>query len=97
MRKMLHKISSDLEKTERGNKAAAQRVRTETIKFAKMAKAFRKESVAAERKGLFKKSPKKKAAKKTKKKATKRKTAKRSVTKRKKTTRRKATKKRRRR
>jgi dipeptidase len=67
MRKMLSELSDDLEKAEHGNKAAAQRVRTNTIKFAKVAKTFRKESVAAEKKGTFKKSVKKstKTAKKT--------------------------------
>lgn len=70
---LLNEISHDLEKSARGNKAAAQRVRTNTIKFAKVAKEYRKESIAEGRKGggkttsKRKKTTKKKAA--TKKKA----------------------------
>jgi len=66
LHKYLACISKDLNKAERGNKAAAQRVRTCSIKFEKAAKKYRKESVAAQKKGLFKKSkakPKRKAAK----------------------------------
>lgn len=69
MKKLLLEISHDLEKAQRGNRAAAQRVRTNTIKFAKTAKQYRKESIAEGRKG--KKTTKrtsgkkKKAAKKT--------------------------------
>lgn len=71
-------LQKDLEKVDRGNKAASQRVRTGTIKLAKIAKTYRKESVAAEKSGSFKKRPKdvkpkkKKAAKKVTKKAKKR-------------------------
>lgn len=66
MKKMLETLMKDLAKVEKANKAAAQRVRTGSIKFAKHAKTFRKESVAAEKKGLFKKPKKtKKPAKKT--------------------------------
>lgn len=57
MYKLLDKIKLNLNKTERGNKTAAQRTRTLTIQFAKCSKTFRKESVAAEKKGLFKKPP----------------------------------------
>lgn len=64
MKKLLHEISHDLEKSGRGNKAASQRVRTRTIKFAKVAKDFRKESIAEGRKGGAKKKPA--AAKKAK-------------------------------
>lgn len=47
---MLKQIVSDLTKAfEKGNKAASQRVRTHTIKFAKLSKQYRKESVAAEK------------------------------------------------
>jgi len=56
----------DLHKANKGNRAAAQRVRTGTIKLEKCAKMYRKESVAAEKKGLFKK-PRKTSAKKSKK------------------------------
>ncbi|NGX59461.1 MAG: Histone H1-like protein HC1 [Chlamydiae bacterium] len=71
LKKLLHVISHDLEKAGRGNKAAAQRVRTNTIKFAKTAKAYRKESITDGKKGGKKKkatkrkaAPRKKAAKK---------------------------------
>ncbi len=87
MRGMLEQLLKDLTKVERGNKAAAQRVRTGSIKLAKVAKMFRKESVAAEKKGAFKKpaakkkSTNKKVAKKkpaAKKKSAKKKPAKKS-------------------
>lgn len=58
---MLEQIASDLTKAyEKGNKAASQRVRTNTIKFAKLSKQYRKESIAVEQ-GVKKK---KKVAKK---------------------------------
>jgi hypothetical protein len=50
LRDLLVNISSDLEKTEGGNKAASQRVRTATVKLEKVAKAFRKESISNEKK-----------------------------------------------
>ncbi|HRW58414.1 MAG TPA: histone [Chlamydiales bacterium] len=53
----LEALLKDLAKVEGGNKAAAQRVRTGSIKLAKIAKIFRKESVAAEKKGLMVKKP----------------------------------------
>lgn len=63
MKRMLLEISHDLEKAGRGNKAAAQRVRTTTIQFAKIAKDYRKESISEGRKGgKKKKATKKKAA-----------------------------------
>jgi hypothetical protein len=69
MQHLLGAVSKDLGKVERGNKAAAQRVRTGTIKLEKVAKLFRKESVAAEKNGqLKKKSNSKKASKKSRKK-----------------------------
>lgn len=49
MQELLSQMMQDLDKTARGNCAAAQRVRTGSIKFAKIAKVFRKESVDAER------------------------------------------------
>lgn len=72
MKKLLTEIHHDLEKVDGGNKAASQRVRTGSIRFAKAAKHFRKESIAAEKKmktGAKKaaKKPAKKAAKKKKK------------------------------
>lgn len=48
----------DLHKANGGNKAAAQRVRTGSIKMEKIAKVYRKESIGAEKKGLFKKPSK---------------------------------------
>ncbi len=62
MHKYIDCIAKDLKKAEKGNKAASQRVRTCTIKFAKVSKTFRKESIAEE-----KKSKKKKVTKKAKK------------------------------
>jgi hypothetical protein len=58
LKKLLLEISHDLEKAGRGNKAAAQRVRTHTIKFAKVAKQYRKESISEGRKGGKKKTTK---------------------------------------
>lgn len=45
MKELLCSIDKDLEKAEAGNKAAAQRVRTCSIKFEKAAKLYRKLSV----------------------------------------------------
>lgn len=42
MRDLLESIQRDLDKAERGNKAAAQRVRTDSIKLEKVAKVYRK-------------------------------------------------------
>jgi hypothetical protein len=64
--KQLECCLKDLGKANKGNRAAAQRVRTGTIKLEKCAKMYRKESVAAEKKGLFKK-PRKSPVKKRKK------------------------------
>ncbi len=67
---LLAHITHDLEKSEKGNKAAAQRVRTSTIKLEKLAKVYRKESIAEDKKpkgkstSKQKKSAKKVAAKK---------------------------------
>lgn len=63
---LLQSVSKDLTKVQRGNKAAAQRVRVGTIKLEKLAKLFRKESVAAEKSGKFKKKPRPKKTKKKK-------------------------------
>ncbi|NGX34878.1 MAG: Histone H1-like protein HC1 [Candidatus Anoxychlamydiales bacterium] len=76
MYKYIECIAKDLKKAEKGNKAASQRVRTCTIKLAKVSKTFRKESVTEEIKSKKKKTkkPVKRSAKKsTKRKATKRK------------------------
>jgi len=50
MKKLISNISDDLDKSCNGNRAAAQRVRTNSIKFAKCAKMYRQESIAAEKK-----------------------------------------------
>jgi Histone H1-like protein Hc1 len=60
---LLANVAKDLIKVTRGNKAAAQRVRVGTIKLERVAKEFRRESVAAEKSGKLKKPkarPKKK-------------------------------------
>ncbi len=62
MKALLEEVLSDLEKSERGNKAAAQRTRTGTIKLAKLSKVYRQESLASEKKG----SSSKKSVAKTK-------------------------------
>jgi DNA-binding protein H-NS len=69
MRELLEEMGKGLEKTEKGNKAAAQRVRTQSIQFAKISKVFRKESIAAVKGKATKKTTKKtkKTARKTKK------------------------------
>ncbi len=64
MKRLMHEIFENLEKTEKGNRAAAQRARTCSIAFAKVSKLFRKESVAEHKKGN--KAGKKKAAPKRK-------------------------------
>jgi hypothetical protein len=51
---LLTHITKDLVKAEKGNKAASQRVRTNSIKFEKVAKKYRKESVAEEKKRIKK-------------------------------------------
>ncbi len=61
----LAQITQDLEKADGGNKAASQRVRTGTIRFEKLAKTFRKESIKDEKTNKGKKRPVKKAAGKT--------------------------------
>jgi hypothetical protein len=50
-------LTEDLPKATNGNRTAAQRVRTGTIALAKVAKIFRKESVAAEKSGQLKRKP----------------------------------------
>lgn len=63
---LLAKITHDLQKAERGNKAASQRVRTGTIKLEKLAKLYRKESIAEEKKSKGKRPAKKHAPAKKK-------------------------------
>lgn len=66
VRELLCALSIDLEKAAHGNKAASQRVRTGTIKLEKIAKRYRKESIASEKSGskkVAKKAAKPKAGK----------------------------------
>ena len=65
LNQLLVSVAKDLMKVHRGNKAAAQRVRTGTIKLERIAKIFRKESVQAEKTGKFKKKPGSRATAKT--------------------------------
>lgn len=74
MNQLLCEIMKDLEKVAGGNRAAAQRARTHSIRFEKVAKLFRKESIAAEKTGVLKKT--KAAGKKAPKRAGKAKSAK---------------------
>lgn len=68
MRSLFEEIMHDLSKAERGNKSAAQRIRVNTVAFEKVAKIYRKESLAIERKELSKSATKKTTLKKIKKK-----------------------------
>lgn len=61
LRDLLCNITADLDKSENGNKAASQRVRTGTVKLEKVAKAFRKESISSEKKNKGVKKPAKAA------------------------------------
>lgn len=63
LRDLLGNITADLDKSENGNKAASQRVRTGTVKLEKVAKGFRKESIAHEKKTKGQKKPSKAAKK----------------------------------
>lgn len=63
LRELLSQIVHDLEKSENGNKAASQRVRTGTVKLEKVAKLFRKESIKNEKATKGQKKPAKKATK----------------------------------
>jgi len=49
MRELLTQITQDLEKSDNGNKAASQRVRTGTVKLEKVAKQYRKTSIQDEK------------------------------------------------
>lgn len=79
--RLLSALMADLDKADKGNKAAAQRVRVGTIDLEKVAKKYRKESIAAEKKqlGSGKKAVKKKAAKKMAKKPAKKPVAKKAA------------------
>lgn len=63
---LLDCVTKDLEKGVKGNKAASQRVRTGTVKLEKIAKLYRKQSVASEKTAKAKKesAPKSVVAKK---------------------------------
>lgn len=54
---LLTTLTKDLGKVYRGNRTAAQRVRVGTIRLERLAKTFRKESVAAEKSGRLKRKP----------------------------------------
>lgn len=58
---LLQAILKDVPKVLKGNKTAAQRIRTKTVKIAKVSKVWRKESLDLEKK---KAKPKKKEKKK---------------------------------
>lgn len=62
LRELLAQITHDLEKADKGNKAASQRVRTGTVRLEKVAKVYRKESIRNEK--TSSKSPRKSASKK---------------------------------
>ncbi len=62
LRDLLANITQDLEKADNGNKAASQRVRTGTVRLEKTAKAYRKESIKAEKATKGQKKPSKKPA-----------------------------------
>lgn len=62
LKELVAHITADLEKSENGNKAASQRVRTGTVKLEKVAKLFRKESIAHEKKTKGQKKPAKAAS-----------------------------------
>ncbi len=66
LKELLSEILRDLEKSAKGNKTAAQRVRVNSIHFEKTAKQYRKESISAEKKGNGKKTSVKKAPAKKK-------------------------------
>lgn len=68
LKDMLNRISQDLMKAESGNKAAAQRVRTTSVRFEKLAKTYRKESIQSEKqnKGGTRRTAKKSTASKAK-------------------------------
>lgn len=66
LKKHVEDLQHDLQKATNGVKAASQRVRIGTIKLAKIAKIYRKESIVSERGSSSKKSTAKKRSKKIK-------------------------------
>lgn len=67
MKDLLNKITQDLGKAESGNKAASQRVRTNTVRLEKVAKSYRKESITSEKSNKGKRPAKKAGTAKAKK------------------------------
>ncbi|MBM3192424.1 MAG: histone [Chlamydiae bacterium] len=63
LQELLDAVTKDLEKGAKGNKAASQRVRTGTVKLEKIAKLYRKQSVAFEKTAKTKPAKPAKAAK----------------------------------
>jgi hypothetical protein len=63
MEKILFAIAADLGKSGRGNKAASQRVRVNTVLFEKVAKRYRKESLLPKAKEKIGKSSRRKRKK----------------------------------
>lgn len=63
LKDLLGKITQDLSKAEGGNKAAAQRVRTMSVRLEKVAKTYRKESISSEKNTKGTKKVAKKAGK----------------------------------
>lgn len=57
MEGLLLQMATDLPKATKGNKAASQRVRTFSIRFSKIAKLYRKESIQNEKKVVKKEKP----------------------------------------
>lgn len=49
LKNLLEQLCRDLEKGMRGNRAASQRARTASVKFSKIAKLYRKESISDEK------------------------------------------------
>ena len=62
LKDLLLNITNDLDKADKGNKAASQRVRTGTVKLEKTAKLYRKESIKSEKSTRDVKKPAKKVA-----------------------------------
>jgi hypothetical protein len=58
LQQLLTALSKDMGKVTRGNRTAAQRVRTGTVRLEKLGKLFRKESIRAEKTGKFRKKVK---------------------------------------
>jgi hypothetical protein len=63
LKALLLALERDIDKAFKGNKTAAQRVRTGSIHFAKLSKLYRKESLSAERPSPKPRAPAKRVAK----------------------------------